>query len=100
MKDATRCYVFQCSAADDLPCIGPATVDMGVEVQGGKGGRVPRPAPDVATWFPQRHLVICVAEAKLRTTLVKIFVQPRTDCVRNSSARQLQRGDLRNLHRN
>jgi hypothetical protein len=24
-----------------------------------------------ATWFPQRHLVICVAEAKLRTTLVK-----------------------------
>ena len=35
MKDATRCYVFQCSAADDLPCIGPATMDMGVEVQGG-----------------------------------------------------------------
>jgi hypothetical protein len=46
-----------------------------------------------AAWFPQRHLVICVAEAKLRTTLVKTFVQPRTDCVRNSSARQLQRGD-------
>lgn len=46
-----------------------------------------------ATWFPQRHLVIWVAEAKLRTTLVKTFVQPRADCVRNSSARQLQRGD-------
>lgn len=32
MKDATPCYVFQCFAADDLPYIGPATMDIGVEV--------------------------------------------------------------------
>jgi hypothetical protein len=35
-KDATRCYVFEYFDADDLPCIGPATIDIGVEVPHGQ----------------------------------------------------------------
>lgn len=66
-------------------------MDIGVEVHmvnlGGLLARAVQfrdPRLMLQTPFPQRHLVICVAKAKLRTTLVKIFVQPRTGCVRNS----------------
>jgi hypothetical protein len=88
MKDATRCYVFEYFAADDLPCIGPATMDIGVEVPHGQSGE----PLATAGGFPYLRLMLQLGPHKEPPGQLWRRAKLRTDAGQNFRATESRLG--------